>query len=236
MVRGLLGKKLGMTQIFDKDGNIIPVTVIEAGPCCVLGLQETPKKKVKLGFGDGVESRMKRSELGFFKKNGIKPLKLVREFEAEDVKDCQVGQFIKADLFRPGDFVDVTGTSIGKGFQGGMKRWGWGGGPGGHGSMHHRRIGSVSSSTEPSRVWKGRTMPGHMGMDRVTVQGLRVMDVDVEKNLLIVKGAVPGHKRAYLMINRSKKKAFKSLDEKKAAAAVSRNPLKQNKQKAKGKA
>ena len=234
MVRGLLGKKIGMTQIFDKDGNIIPITVVEAGPCCILELKDSPLK-VTLGFEEAKETRMKKPRLGFFKKNNLKPVKIVREFEAEDTKDCQIGQFIKADLFRPGDFVDVTGTSIGKGFQGGMKRWGWSGGPGGHGSMHHRRVGSICSSTEPSRVFKGRTMPGHMGADRVTVQGLRVMDINIEKNLLLIKGAVPGHKRGYLLINRSKRKAFKSLEAKKAEDLVSRNPLKQSKAKAKGK-
>ncbi|MCX5681870.1 MAG: 50S ribosomal protein L3 [Candidatus Omnitrophica bacterium] len=235
MVRGLLGKKIGMTQVFDKEGRVIPVTVVEAGPCCILELKSSPVK-VTLGFEEAKETRLNKTRLGFFKKNNIKPLRIIREFEAADTKDCQVGQFIKADLFRAGDFVDVTGTSIGKGFQGGMKRWGWVGGPGGHGSMHHRRVGSVCSSTEPSRVFKGRTMPGHMGTDRVTVQSLRVIDVNIEKNLLLIKGAIPGYKRGYVLINLSKKKVFKSLDEKKAAAAVSKNPLKMAKQAAKGKA
>ena len=234
MVRGLLGKKIGMTHIFDKEGNIIPVTAVEAGPCCILELKESPIK-VTLGFEEANEKRVNKARLGFFKKNNIKPTKIVREFDAQDTKDCQIGQFIKADLFRAGDFVDVTGTSIGKGFQGGMKRWGWHGGPSGHGSMHHRRIGSVASSTEPSRVFKGKTMPGHMGAARITTQGLRVMDVNVEKNLLLIKGAVPGHKRGYILINLSKKKVFKSLEEKKAAAAVTRNPLKLARQAAKGK-
>lgn len=234
MVRGLLGKKVGMTQIFDKDGNLIPVTVVEAGPCCVLGLKES-LSKVTLGYDEVKETRLNKARLGFFKKNNLKPVKMVCEFEAPDLKDCQVGQLIKADLFRPGDFVDVTGTSIGKGFQGGMRRWHWGGGPGGHGSMHHRRIGSVASSTEPSRVFKGKTMPGHMGDERVTTQGLRVMGVDVEKNLLLIKGAVPGCKRNYLLINKSKKKAFKSLDEVKVVVARKINPMKQSKAKVKGK-
>jgi len=233
MVRGLLGKKIGMTQIFDKDGNIVPVTVVEAGPCYVLELKNSPVK-VTLGFDEAKESRLNKCRMGFFKKNNLKPLKLVCEFEAEDTKDYQVGQMIKADLFRPGDFVDITGTSIGKGFQGGMKRWGWVGGPSGHGSMHHRRIGSVASSTEPSRVFKGKTMPGHMGDVRITTQGLRVMDVDVEKNLLLVKGAVPGCKRNYLLINKSKKKAFKALDEVKVVVAKKINPMKQSKAKSKG--
>jgi len=233
MIRGLLGKKVGMTQIFDKDGNVVPVTVVEAGPCYIVELKNSPVK-VALGFEEVKESRVNKARLGFFKKNNLKPLKMISEFEAEDTKDYQVGQLIKADLFRAGDFVDVTGTSIGKGFQGGMKRWGWSGGPGGHGSMHHRRIGSVASSTEPSRVFKGKTMPGHMGDDRITTQGLRVMDVDVEKNLLLIKGAVPGCKRNYLLINKSKKKAFKSFDEVKVTVAKKINPMKQSKAKSKG--
>jgi large subunit ribosomal protein L3 len=133
------------------------------------------------------------------------------------------------DLFKAGDFVDVTGTSIGKGFQGGMVRWNWNGGPAAHGSMHHRRVGSIGSSSDPSRVYKGQHMPGHMGMDTVTVQSLRVMRVDADLNLILLKGAVPGHKNGFVVINRSKKKAFRSLEEKKEAAAVKRNPMKQSK-------
>ncbi len=234
MVRGLLGKKVGMTQIFDKDGNMVPVTVVEAGPCYILELKNSPLK-VTLGFGEAKESRLNKARLGFFKKNNLKPVKMVCEFEAKDIKDYQVGQEIKVDLFQAGDFVDVTGTSIGKGFQGGMKRWGWVGGPGGHGSMHHRRIGSVASSTEPSRVFKGKTMPGHMGDRRITTQGLRVMGVDLEKNLLLIKGSVPGCKRNYLLINKSQKKAFKSFDEVKPTIVKKINPMKQSKSKAKGK-
>ena len=234
LVKGLLGKKIGMTQIFDKDGNVIPVTIVEAGPCYVLALQDFPMK-VKLGFEDVKESKMNNPEKGFFKKVGVKPLKVIKEFSTKDIKECQVGQEIKADLFRAGDFVDVTGVSIGKGFQGGMKRWGWSGGPGGHGSNHHRRVGSIGASADPSRTFRGRHMPGQMGNQRVTTQALRVMEVDIEKNLLFIKGAVPGHKRGYLTINLSDKRAYKSLDEKKAAHAVKRNPMKQSKAKAKGK-
>jgi large subunit ribosomal protein L3 len=234
MIRGLLAKKLGMTQIFDKQGNVIPVTVLEAGPCVVLGLNEKPLK-VKLGFVRVKESRVNQPQLGFFRKIGLPPMRVVREFKSSDNKDYQVGQEIKVDLFKPGDFVDVRGVSIGKGFQGGMKRWNWSGGPGGHGSMHHRRIGSVGSSSDPSRTFRGHHMPGRMGACRVTIQGLRVMQVDSDNNLLVIVGAVPGYNNSIISVNRSQKKAYQSLDVKAATHAKKRNPMKQAKAKAKGK-
>ena len=215
MIRGIMGKKIGMTQIFDNEGNITPVTVVEAGPCTVLGLKDLPAKrgvtangsrhKVVLGYGEVKETRLQKPVLGYFKKVGQTPLKNVKEFESTDNKDYKIGDLLKADLFKAGDFVDVTGTSIGKGFQGGMVRWNWNGGPAAHGSMHHRRVGSIGSSSDPSRVYKGQHMPGHMGMDTVTVQSLRVMRVDADNNLILVKGAVPGHKNGVVVINKSKK-------------------------------
>ena len=235
MISGLLGKKVGMTQIFDKDGNLIPVTVVETGPCVVLELKDSPLKKIKLGFDPVRESRLNKPRLGFFKKIGVTPLRFIKEFKSTDNKDYKVGQEIKADLFKPGDFVDIVGTSIGKGFQGGMKRWNWKGGPQTHGSMSHRRPGSIGSNTTPGRVWKGHHMPGHMGAQRVTVQNLRIMDIDLEQNLLVIKGAVPGHDNSYLEINRSFKKAYKPLDEKKAIVVSKKNPMKQSKASAKGK-
>lgn len=235
MIRGLLGKKIGMTQIFDTDGNVIPVTALEAGPCYVLALRDAPLK-VKVGFEEVRETRVKKPQLGFFKKIGTKPLRMVREFASSDNKDYKVGQELKADLFKPGDFVDVTGTSIGKGFQGGMKRWNWKGGPKSHGSMSHRRPGSIGSSSFPSRVWKGHHMPGHMGAVRVTVQNLRVMQVDLENNMILIKGAIPGHKNSYVEINKSIKRVFQPLEQKKETVAKKRNPMKQSKAKAKGKA
>jgi large subunit ribosomal protein L3 len=228
VIRGLLGKKVGMTQIFDNEGNIIPVTLVEAGPCTVLGLKEKPNKIV-LGYQPVKENRINKPQAGFFKKIGVSPLKRIQEFTSTDNKDYQVGQEIKADFFQAGDYVDVTGVSIGKGFQGGMVRWNWRGGPGAHGSMHHRRIGSNSSSSDPSRTYKGKHMPGHMGMDQVTVQGLRVMRVEAEQNLILIKGAVPGSKNGILFINISKKKAYRALDEKKEIVAFKRNPMKQSK-------
>ncbi len=234
MIRGILGKKIGMTQIFDADGNTVPVTVIEAGPCRVLSLIEKPVK-IKLGFEEKRESRVRKPELGLFKKAGVPAMRLVREISSSDNKDYQVGQEIKADIFKPGDFVDVVGISRGKGFQGGMVRWNWSGGGAAHGSMHHRRIGSAGSSAWPSRTFRGHHMPGHMGMDRVTVQGLRVIQVDSVNNLVLIKGAVPGHKNSFVTVLISKKKSFRPLGEVRATAEKSRNPMKQSKAKSAGK-
>jgi len=233
MIRGLLGKKVGMTQIFDTEGNVIPVTAVEVGPCFVLAVKDNPKK-VLLGFEPVKESRLNKPEAGFFKKLGLTPLRKIEEVASTDNKDYTVGVEIKADFFKPGDFVDVIGTTIGKGFQGGMKRWNWSGGPAAHGSMHHRRVGSIGASSDPSRVYRGQHMPGHMGMDRQTTQNLRVLHVDVEKNIILVKGAVPGHKNGYVTVNKALKKAFRSLEEKRESVAVKRNPMKQSKAAAKG--
>jgi large subunit ribosomal protein L3 len=233
MIRGLLGKKIGMTQIFDTEGNVIPVTAVEVGPCFVLGLKDNPKK-VLLGFEAVKETRLNKPQTGFFKKIGVTPLRKIEEVTSTDNKDYTVGQEIKADFFKAGDFVDVTGTTIGKGFQGGMKRWNWGGGPAAHGSMHHRRVGSIGSSSDPSRVYRGQHMPGHMGTDTQTTQNLRVLHVDAEKNIILVKGAVPGHKNGYVTVNKALKKAHRSLEEKRESVAVKRNPMKQSKAAAKG--
>ena len=236
MIRGLLGKKLGMTQIFDKDGNVIPVTVIEAGPCYVLRLINSPCLKVKLGYNTVKESKLNKPELGFFKKISVNPLKIIKEFDSTNNNDYKVGQEIKADIFEPGDFVNITGITKGKGFQGGVKRWNWTGGPSSHGSMQHRQVGSIGSTTDPGRTLVGHHMPGHMGAEKITVENLRVMQVDTESGVLLVKGAVPGHKNCYLTINRSHKRVYQSLEVKKAVHAVKRNPMKVSKAKAIGKA
>jgi large subunit ribosomal protein L3 len=200
---GILGKKLGMTQVFTEDGRRVSVTAIEAGPCPVLSVGE---KSVQLGFDAASEKRMKKPLLGYFKKINISPKKIIREVSKDPAKEYKVGEELKVDLFKAGDFVDIVGISKGKGFQGGMKRWHWSGGPMTHGSTSHRRVGSLGSSTTPGRVWKGHHLPGHMGDARVTVQNLRVAKVDLENNLLLVKGAVPGGKNSYLVINQAKKK------------------------------
>ncbi len=230
-ISGLIGRKIGMTQIFDPDGNVIPVTVIESGPCTVLELKEDATR-VKIGFGSIKEKRSNKANLGFFKKIGTAPVKVIREFKSKKAAPYKIGQKINVDVFKAGDYVDVVGTSIGKGFQGGMKRHGWGGGPAGHGSMHHRRVGSISMSAEPSRTLRGRTMPGHMGDVRVTTQGLRVMDVDKKNNLLLLKGAVPGHKNGIISIFLSRKKVWRELNEVKATVQHKVNPMKQSKAKA----
>ena len=200
---GILGKKIGMTQIFSEDGKRVSVTAIEAGPCPILAVKG---KNIQIGFDLAKESRVKKPILGIFKKLNIAPRKLIRECLKEPAKEYKIGEELKVDLFKPGDFVDITGISLGKGFQGGMKRWHWHGGPQTHGSTSHRRVGSIGSTTSPGRVFKGHHMPGHMGAHRATLQNLRVIKIDPENNLLLIKGAVPGYKNSYQIIRKAKKK------------------------------
>ena len=205
---GLLGKKIGMTHIFDESGKVVPVTMIEAGPCYVVQIKtksEDGYSAIQIGFDERKPRLVKKVEVGHFKKAGINVLRFVKELRLNDVSNYKVGQSIGPDLFAKGDFVDVIGTSIGKGFQGGMKRWNWSGGPGGHGSMFHRAVGSIQSGARLGRVTKGHHLPGHMGSDRVTIQNLEILKVDKDNNLLVVKGAVPGHKNSYLMLKEAKK-------------------------------
>ncbi|HQJ15864.1 MAG TPA: 50S ribosomal protein L3 [Candidatus Omnitrophota bacterium] len=202
----ILGKKIGMTQLFDKAGDKVSVTVIEAGPCPVLAVRT---KALQLGFGDIKEKSLSKPQAGYFKKLGIRPRAFVREVDTDAATQAKVGDEVKADIFACGDYVDVTGISKGKGFQGGMKRWHWGGGPATHGHTSHRRIGSIGSTTTPGRVWKGHHLPGHMGNDRVTTQNLMVVRVDAANNLLVLKGAVPGHNNSYCIIRKAKKKKAK---------------------------
>ncbi len=199
----ILGKKIGMTQVFGADGRVAAVTVIEAGPCVIMGIGA---KNVKVGFGDVKERKLKKPQRGEFKKLNLAAKRTIRELRIADKGEWKVGDEIKVDIFKDGDFVDIIGTSIGKGFQGGMKRWGWHGTPQSHGSMAHRRIGSVGASADPSRILKGKTMPGQMGNVRVTVQNLKVVKVDAANHLLVVAGAVPGPKNGLLEIRRAIKK------------------------------
>jgi large subunit ribosomal protein L3 len=201
---GILGKKIGMTQIFADDGSFVSVTAIEAGPCPVLAVKE---KNIQLGFDLANEKRIKKPIAGYFKKLNIPGRKFIKELTKDTTKEYKVGEELKVDIFSPGDFVDVTGISIGKGFQGGMKRWHWHGGPRTHGSTSHRRVGSIGSTTTPGRVWKGHHMPGHMGAQQATSQNLKVMKIDIENNILLVKGAVPGFKDGYVIIKKARKKA-----------------------------
>jgi large subunit ribosomal protein L3 len=208
---GLLGKKIGMTQVFTADNELVPVTAIEAGPCPVLAIKD---KSVQVAFDVVSTKHMKRPQAGYFTKLNTDPCKIIKEFLKEPGKEYKVGEEFKVDLFKAGDFVDISGVSKGKGFQGGMKRWGWHGGPKTHGSTSHRRIGSLGSSTSPGRTWKGHHLPGHMGACRVTVQNIKVVKVDPENNLLLVKGAVPGYKNNYLVIRKSKKKTLQAQTKK----------------------
>lgn len=206
MTNGLLGKKLGMTQVFDEAGRLIPVTVVEAGPCRVVQIKTLERdgyEAVQLGFVDVKDRKLTKAELGHFKSANVPPSRHLREFKKTGA--VQVGQVLKADLFQKGDWVDVQGISKGKGFQGVVKRHHYRGGPESHGSMFHRAPGSIGSSSYPSRVWKNKTLPGHMGNERVTVQRLRIIESRPDENLLFVSGAVPGATGGVVVIRKSKK-------------------------------
>ena len=200
---GILGKKIGMTQVFDESGRIYPVTVVEAGPCCVVQVKTLEKdgyEAVKLGFVEIKKmKRVTKPMKGVFKKVGVSPYRLLREFPMGDLK---VGEMLTVEKFQKGDVVAVSGISKGKGFQGVMKRHNYAGGPASHGSMFNRAPGSIGASSFPSRVWKNKGMPGHMGSERITVKNLAVVDVRVEQNLILIHGAVPGSKGTYLEIRK----------------------------------
>ena len=209
-VTGILGIKLGMTQVFAEDGTSVPCTVMQAGPCVVV--QRRTKQAdgydaVQLGLVEFVKpQRINKAMTGHFKKADVAPVRLLREVRLEDsADDTKAGDRVLVDRFAPGELVDVTGVSKGKGFQGGVKRWHYRGGEETHGSMFHRAPGGIGASSFPSRVWKGQHFPGHMGNERVTVKNLRVVKVDNDENLLLVRGAVPGHRGCYLLIRKAKK-------------------------------
>jgi large subunit ribosomal protein L3 len=206
MTNGILGKKLGMTQVYDDAGRLIPVTVIEAGPCHVSQLRTKERhgyEAVQLAFDEVPERKLNGAELGHLKGAKLGSFRTLKEFKK--MGDVQVGQVVKADIFRNGDWVDVEGVSKGKGFQGVIKRHHYAGGPETHGSMFHRAPGSIGSSSHPSRVWKNKTLPGHMGSERVTVQRLKVIDIRADDNLLFVSGAVPGATGGLVVVRKSKK-------------------------------
>jgi large subunit ribosomal protein L3 len=188
----ILGKKLGMTQVYTEDGRAHPVTVIEAGPCCVVQVKTIKNdgyEAVKVGFLEAKEKRVNKPQAGVFKKAGVKLYRIVKELSIGGLK---VGEFVTVEKFVRGDKVDVSSISKGKGFQGVMKRHNFSGGPGSHGSTFNRAPGSIGASSYPSRVWKNQKMPGHMGSERVTVKNLEIVDVKVEQNLMLIRGAVPG--------------------------------------------
>ena len=208
MNKGLIGKKIGMTQIFDESGKVIPVTVIEAGPCVIAQVktEETDGyTAVQLGYGDIKEKKLNKPTKGHFTKVNVTPKKHLREFRLESVEGLTVGQELKADVFAVGDKLDIQGTSKGKGFQGVIKRHGQSRGPMGHGSMYHRRPGSMGPTSTPGRVFKGKKLPGHMGVETITIQNLEVVRVDLDKNVILVKGSVPGVKGAILKLKSSVK-------------------------------
>ena len=211
MIQAMIGKKLGMTQVFDETGVVYPATVIECGPNVVTQIKTDEKdgyEAVQLGFG--LDSRLTRPEQGHRKASGFQS-RFLREVKAEGLDDLEIGQVFKADVFMPGQLVDVTGTSKGRGFQGGVKRHGFRGGPKTHGQSDRLRApGSIGSSATPGRVFKGMKMAGRMGNDRVTVLSLEVLRVDPERNLLVVKGSVPGHNDSLVIVRNAVKAGAKA--------------------------
>lgn len=207
MSKGILGKKVGMTQVFREDGRLIPVTVVEAGPCFVAQKKTVANdgyNAIQVGFAEKAERLANKPEKGHVKKASLKPLRIFREFKVDDVEAYEIGQEIKADVFAIGDKVDVVGTSKGKGFAGMLKRHNARRGPMGHGSKYHHRTGSLGAKG-PARVFKGRNLPGRMGGERVTVQNLEVIRVDADKNLILLKGAIPGAKKGFVVLKPSVK-------------------------------
>ena len=207
-MKTLIGKKVGMTQIFDEQGKVIPVTAIEAGPCTVVQVKTVETdgyNSIQLGFGDVKEHKVIKPVKGHYTKVNLTPKKHLREFRVDNTAEVKVGDELKADTFVAGDKLDIQGTSKGKGFQGVIKRHGQSRGPMGHGSMYHRRPGSMGSTTTPGRVFKGKKLPGHMGHVTVTIQNLEVVRVDLDKNVVLVKGSVPGANGAILKLKTSVK-------------------------------
>ena len=226
MKTAIIGKKVGMTQIFDEAGKVVPVTVIEAGPCTVTGKMTKEKEgyeAVQLGYEDVAEKKLTKPEKGHLDKAGVGYKKHLKEFRLEDCASVNVGDVVKADTFKEGDKVDITGISKGHGYQGAIKRWGAQRTPTSHGGGPvHRHAGSMGSSTDPSRIFKGKIGAGHMGVDQVTVQNLSVVKVDPELNMLVVCGAVPGPKGGLVTI----KSTVKVHKVKQAGADISKNPQK----------
>ncbi|MNI30192.1 50S ribosomal protein L3 [compost metagenome] len=207
-MKGILGKKLGMTQVFTPEGLVYPVTVIQAGPCVVLQKKDTENdgyEAIQIGFDDKKVQRTIKPELGHAKKAGTTPKRYVKEIRGIQLGDYEVGQELKADLFAEGEFVDVTGTSKGKGFQGNIKRHNQSRGPMAHGSRYHRGPGSMGS-IQANRVPKGKNLPGHMGNETVTLQNLQIVKVDAERNVLLVKGSIPGPTNSYVSVKSAVKK------------------------------
>ena len=212
MKKAIVGKKVGMTQVFTPDGRLIPVTVIQAGPCPVVQkktVETDGYEAVQVGFDEIPENRVKKlvnkPEAGHFKKAGVAPCRKLREFRFEDAASYEVGQVIKCDVFAEGDKVDISGISKGHGYTGAIQRWNQHTGPMAHGSKYHRGVGSLSANSDPSRVFKNKHMSGHYGVEKVTIQNLSVVRVDAERNLLLVRGAVPGPNGGTLIVREAVK-------------------------------
>lgn len=208
MKKAIMAKKIGMTQVFAENGTLIPVTVLEAGPCVVVQkktVENDGYDAIQVGFGEKRENLATKPEAGHFKKAGVPVKRFVKEFRLDDISAYEIGAEIKADVFAAGEKVDASGISKGKGFQSTIKRFNAHRGPMGHGSKSHRVVGSMSSGTTPGRVKKNKKMPGHMGNESITVQNLEIVRADAEKNLLLVKGAVPGPKGSLVVIKDSVK-------------------------------
>jgi len=207
-MEGILGRKVGMTQIYVEDGTVIPVTVIKAGPCLVVQRKTADTdgyEAVQIGLVEEKPAKPNQPQAGHFKKAGVAPVRKVEEFRLDSGEELKAGDEIKASMFNEKDYVDVVGTSKGKGFQGAMKRHNFAGGRGSHGSMFHRAPGSIGSSAYPSRVFAGMRMAGRMGGERVTTKNLQIVKVDAEQNLIYVRGAVPGPRSGYVAIRRAKR-------------------------------
>ena len=204
MKKAIVAKKIGMTQVFNQEtGEMIPVTVLEAGPCVVTQVKTVEHdgySAVQVGFGETREKLVNKPDQGQFKKAGVEVMRMLEELKLDDAENYKVGDVIKADMFAAGDKIDASGVSKGKGYQGAIHRHGFGRGPMEHGSKYHRHAGSLGSSTTPGRVFKGKKLPGHMGNVERTVQNLEIVRVDAEQNLLLVKGSVPGPKKAVITL------------------------------------
>ena len=208
MQKAIMAKKLGMTQIFDEAGKVIPVTVIEAGPNAVIQkktVENDGYEAVQVGFVDLKEKKTNKPTKGHFAKAGVAPKKYIKEFRLDDVSALNVGDEIKADIFEAGEKVDVAGITKGKGYAGTIKRWGQHRGPMTHGSGYHRGPGSMGMCSDPGRVFKGKRLPGHMGVERVTIQNLTLVKVDAEKNIILIKGGLPGPKGGLLIVKNTVK-------------------------------
>lgn len=220
MLKSIIGSKIGMTQVFDEKGKLVPVTVIEAGPCVVTAIKTVENdgyNAVQLGFKDVAEKKLTKAQLGHLKKNNIAPKKILREFRTDDVSGYTIGQEIKVDVFKAGDYVDVSGISKGKGFAGVIKRHNFGMQPTTRGASDRTRARGSSGGQGPQKLFKGMRMSGHMGQEYVTIQKLLVVNVDAEKNVLLVRGAVPSVKTGTLVVNNTIKKVPVKVEEKKAA-------------------